>query len=60
MMTQREIFFIQMFHLTGVTETTLDLVVQSTNTFEGLCYSIRQKLAKKEHVERNDTDLHAN
>ena len=53
-------FFIQMFHLTGVTETTLDLAVQSTNTFEELCYSIRQKLAKKEHVEKNDTDLHAN
>ena len=53
-------FFIQMFHLTGVTETTLDLAVQSTNTFEDLCYAIRQKLAKKEHVEESDINLHAN
>ena len=53
-------FFIQMFHLTEVTETTLDLAVQSTDTFEELCYAIRPKLAKKEHVEKNDIDLYAN
>ena len=53
-------FFIQMFHLTGVTETTLGLAVQSTNTFEDLCYSIRQKQTKKEHVEEKDINLYAN
>ena len=53
-------FFVKMFHLPGVTETTLDLAMESTDTFEELCFAIRSKMANKEHMEKNENNVHVN
>ena len=39
--------FIQMFTIQDVTETTVDLAAQSTDTFEELMFAIKTRLARK-------------
>ena len=47
-----------MFNLINGTETTVDLASQVINTFEELMFAIRTRLVRKEHMERNDSELH--